>query len=89
MYSVTLTSTPSEINHAEQDATVPDEATGDSHAERLYAERAKEAHQAFVLKRKFLSDYIKAEWGISLQRLQLYSLTLINQFNKNHESSES
>ena len=89
MYSVTLTSTPSEINHAEQDAAVPDEATGDSHAERLYAERAKEAHQAFVLKRKFISDYIKAEWGISLQRLQLYSLTLINQYNKNHESSES
>ena len=89
MYSETLTATPAEINHAEKDATVQDESKGDSHAERLYAERAKEAHQAFVLKRKFLNDYIKAEWGISLQRLQLYSLTLINQYNANHESSES
>ena len=88
MYSVTLTETPAAITQAEQDAAVPDDANGDEDAKRRYAEEAKVAHETFVQKRAFLSKYIEEAWRIPLQRLQLQSLQLMNQYLDKHHATQ-
>jgi hypothetical protein len=88
MYSVTLTETPAAITRAEQDAAIPDDADGDEEAKRRYAEEAKIAHETFVQKRAFLSKYIEEAWRIPLQRLQLQSLQLMNQYLDKHHATQ-
>lgn len=88
MYSVTLTETPAAITRAEQDAAIPDDADGDEEAKRRYAEEAKIAHESFVQKRAYLSKYIEEAWRIPLQRLQLQSLQLMNQYLDKHHATQ-
>lgn len=88
MYSITMTSTPAEIDAAERDAAIPDRADGDADASQRYREEAIIAHKAFVEKRQFLTSYISSQWRTTLQRLQLQSLTLINQYNNAHATTQ-
>lgn len=83
-YSVTLTETPNSLSAMETDAARPDEAEGDPVAQARYAQEAREAHAALVAKRAFLNDYFTTTWRFPLYRLQLGSLTLMNQYLSAH-----
>lgn len=86
MYSVTLTETPVSIANMEADAARPEEAEGDPVATARYAQEAREAHAALLGKRAFLQDYFTSSWRFPLFRLQLGSLTLIDQYLAAHAS---
>lgn len=88
MYSVTLTETPARLTAMETDAARPDEADGDPIATARYAEEARLAHSALLAKRTFLADYFATSWRFPLYRLQLGSLTLMNQYLAAHATPQ-
>lgn len=87
MISVSLLSTPQQIQYLLEEVSIPEEDNDPEVSER-YAREAIEAHSELLKKQAFLHQYIKVHWGLDLTKAEVTILRRVTQFIQSKSEEE-
>ncbi len=79
MLSVILTSKPSRLNKAEEEAKTPDEDS-DPEVNNTYKKEAERAYHDFIAKKAFVEKYTWDNWHVKLLTIQLKSIRTLDKY---------